>query len=489
MKANAAKTGAEARQSTSGSLGSSKAVRNILNKNNSNQKQEFTPRMKFEFQCENLAYRGVKNGPKKLLPRKYGPRDYIYKGTTGIRLETETGGVLEFETGWENQENLLAAIKEAVQITKHIDALEEDKNGFKMMPQKDLQKSLSGKESHTSPGLWSRTQYKYNDNERRTYNSYKTFENSQNESEIKKYKKYEKKDKEKQYERNKDSNGDYEEILAPDEHIYFKIIDKSWIAGIQSSEAIALTQFSSMLREHEPNMLNVVNAKVGKPMPGFERLRSFLQYIAYYIHRGQKGEDMKVGTPSKAAFLLMSRTSFSSMYRDLLTDKEQEAFRKLVQEGTILEVFGLTKTDVFFKYGYGTIAAKDGVTVDEFLQSIYNSKRKNKKDELSPPDEGSAAQGRFDVNTSPNKKDTNLIKIETRGTYRKFVNPNIKLLPSKKSIRAQPASNWVAYAQEISEYAATNRPRNMTGDPLPKKIGGTEADKNAFLDYIFDWFW
>jgi len=74
--------------------------------------------MKFEYQIKrNRLYRD--DGTKVLpLPRKYGPEDYLVKGKSGVRLESETHGQPEFETGWTRSwSKLISQINEAHQMT------------------------------------------------------------------------------------------------------------------------------------------------------------------------------------------------------------------------------------------------------------------------------------------------------------------------------------------------------------------------------------
>jgi hypothetical protein len=177
----------------------------------------------------------------------------------------------------------------------------------------------------------------------------------------------------------------------------------------------------------------------------------------------------------------MSRTSFSSMFRELLTAEEQKAFRNLVRNNKILDAFGLDRSDRFFFEGHGTARNNKGVTVHRFLESIYASKLKNRRDYLSPPREddlsiaGSAAMGRFDVETATGKKDSGLIRIETRATERSFIDPAIVRIPrsdvfpgrgGRFNVRVQPAKNWEAYARDLFLFAAVNRDRpDVADDP------------------------
>ena len=78
--------------------------------------------MKFEFQVSgNRIYKRDGANKVSLLPRKFGPEDYLAKGATGVRLESETDGKIEFETGWERTwGNLSAQITEAQEMAAEI---------------------------------------------------------------------------------------------------------------------------------------------------------------------------------------------------------------------------------------------------------------------------------------------------------------------------------------------------------------------------------
>ena len=87
--------------------------------------------MKFEYQIKdpdikNRVYRD--DGTHVLpLPRKYGPEDYLAKGESGVRLESETHGQLEFETGWSrNWFKLGSQIAEARLMTELMNGSKSD---------------------------------------------------------------------------------------------------------------------------------------------------------------------------------------------------------------------------------------------------------------------------------------------------------------------------------------------------------------------------
>ncbi len=71
--------------------------------------------MKFEYQFKK-NFINLDNGTDVYrLPRKFGPRDYLVRDSSGARLETETNGQIEYETSWEKKWSKLKAQVEAVQ--------------------------------------------------------------------------------------------------------------------------------------------------------------------------------------------------------------------------------------------------------------------------------------------------------------------------------------------------------------------------------------
>ena len=124
-------------------------------------------------------------------------------------------------------------------------------------------------------------------------------------------------------------------------------------------------------------ILNAANSE-GTPSTELVNLRSFLQIIVNYIKRGQGGmasasagafADVK-GMPAKQAFTLMSRTDFSSIYRRLLSKKEQSLFTNIVEKDGILNQLGLNRKSPFFIKGYGMKQHHSGPTVYQWLVGI-----------------------------------------------------------------------------------------------------------------------
>jgi hypothetical protein len=282
------------------------------------------------------------------------------------------------------------------------------------------------------------------------------------------------------WERKKGFEGVSEKILRGGEVLEVKIDDATWNSGIQSSEGILLEQYESLLREHEwpayrepviesaKAILDAANTE-GIPATELINLLSFLQIIINYIMRGQGGEasasagafaDVK-GKASKQAFILMSRTNFSSIYETLLTPKQKALYKKIVKSDAILSRLGLNRKSPFFIKGYGMDSHFTGPTVYNWLVGIHGG-----KDLLATgTGEGvSAAMGKYDVETEKGKKDTGLVKFETRNTT----------LGAWKE-----AKDWVSYAEGLFKYAAEHRKRpEVKDDPSTPRI---ETEKTTLI--------
>ena len=161
--------------------------------------------MKFEFQTKNTVFR---NDGKRavLLDRKYGPQDFLVKGSTGVRLESETNGVLEFEAGWHHKwSKLKERIEEAVDMTKQMSSAKAVGGGRKEFPF-DVSELRTGTAKEMKKGTW---------------------------------------------DPKPDMEGRNEKILTKGEQLEVNISDPSWNAGIQSSESFELSQYESFLKQHE----------------------------------------------------------------------------------------------------------------------------------------------------------------------------------------------------------------------------------------------
>ncbi len=262
----------------------------------------------------------------------------------------------------------------------------------------------------------------------------------------------------------------------------------SWTARIQVSESLALQEFESLLKEHE-TAVNVVNTlrlaqtifdslKPTHPTKAAlfkiinANLKGLLQMIVYYIVRGQGFEGNP--KPSKSAFRLMSRTSFYSIYKSLLTKEEQTLFKKLVKSGIIPSTLGLTNSDPVLKQGHGRVRARNKANpkIGKWLVSIYSGggshpdKGSKKTDLMSRPEHGSAAMGRFDVDTREGKKHSGLVRIEVR--------------LSKKHMGGndQPRDKWLSYVRKVFKQAL--KERSTRSGILPIDAIGKNGDRQLF---------
>jgi hypothetical protein len=383
------------------------------------------PRMKFEFQTRNLVWRNDGKG-SSLLGRKYGPSDFLVD-KKGVRLESETGGVLEFETEWFRKwPKLEKAIKTAVAMTAEMSSADPSKYDAtrKAFPF-DIDHLHKGTAKEKAQGFW---------------------------------------------DRRAGMEGSRKKILGPKELLEVEIVDPSWTAAIQSSESILLEYYEPYLRQHEVTAITdstVEHAKAilvatntgGLSAMETSKLRSFVQIIVNYIRRGMR-VDVK-GEPAKFAFRLMCRTNFASIYRSLLTEKEKKLFQKMVNSDLILKEMGLDRSSPVFRNGYGRDRPEPGPTVFQWLSQIPRG-----VDLLSARSgKGlSAAMGRYDVETRTGKKDRWLVKFETRGTIMG---------------RVKKAEDWVDYASSLFDLAS-NRERDALTFAQQQGVTG-ENDLTSFV--------
>lgn len=395
------------------------------------------PRMKFEFQTSNRIWRND-GTTASLLERKYGPNDFLVD-RKGVRLESETNGVLEFETEWfRSWPKLETAINKAVKMT-------DDMNGAAASKYEKSRKAFpfnvdhlrKGSKKEIGQGFW---------------------------------------------DRKAGMEGEKEKILRPEEELEVEIIDSAWKAGIQSSESFLLEYYESFLRQHEWPFYRdgtIKHAKAvldgantaGMSATEVAKLRSFLQIIVNYIMRGQGGTESEnagafadvEGMPAKQAFTLMSRTNFASMHKVLLTGKEKSLFEKIVKNDSLLKEMGLDRKSPFFIKGYGTKGHEPGPTVHQWLAGIVKG-----VDVLSARSgKGlSAAMGRYNVETRKGKKDQWLVKFETRNTILGAV--EIK------------AKDWVTYASKLFDQAGKRE-----GDALSLVQQQGVADETKLTNFVF----
>lgn len=396
------------------------------------QKNALLPRMKFEIQTFNKIWRNDGRTAATLL-RKYGPRDFLIRKKR-VRLESETHGVLEFETKWLRKRSAVKkAINKAIEMTEEMN----DADPAKFEPTRqvfpfNVDHLRVGSKKEKKRGYW-----------------------------------YAKKGME----------GRKEKILGAKEVLETAITDRLWKADFQSSECILLHQYEAYLKQHEwPDIIDSVIKQAKEILEAvrpaktsanqLSNLHSFLQMLVYYIQQGQ-GESVK-GDPSKYAFVLMSRTNFASIYRRLLRRDERRLFYKIVRQNDILNNMGLNRKSWFFIDGYGSFTDRRGVkksyrgpTVFQWLVGIYRG-----RDLLSGPSvKGmSDAMGKYSVETRRGKKDRWLVKFETRATI---------------LTRTFAVKDWLSYVMRLYDFAHERRrwPVAWVLSPL-----GSKAKR--FLDLI-----
>jgi hypothetical protein len=382
--------------------------------------------MKFELQTRNIVWRR-RGARRSKLPRKFGPKQKfgkkwedipLHKGKQGkaatakkegtaVELQSESGGFVEFETPkWFNSWCALKKrIKEAVELVKDIS--KAPKVG-------------------TSPDGYDLVEFPFDVSHLKRTRRFK-------------------------------------QGLRSGETLEVELRDPDWWAKIQPSESLELGQFESYLTEHghgpwateaitkAKELVRDANTE-GTPDAELGNLRSFLQLIITYIQNAQHDWEYEEKQAAKEYLSIMARTSFSSMYRELLSAREQKLFDRIVRDRAVLKKMGLTRRSRF--YAHGVHGPLKKLTVHEWLKSIPRAGRKrvrrgkeesrSQKDLLSLPRGGSAAMGRFDVETEPGEDETMLVRLEARAT---------------RQGQTKKAVDWVAYAEERFKKAATARGR------------------------------
>lgn len=364
--------------------------------------------MKFELQNKSSFIHAwdEATGEVPRLPRKFGSRDYIYKGASGARLESETDGQVEFETEWERKWPKLAAqLKEAYEMTKAINASPTVRiagTTYRRFPAK-----------FPIPHLRTRG-WRLTKQERRKG---KTFEDN--------------------------STKDHaDRPLKPTEHLVVHVKKPDWPAYIQISESMEMSQYPSLMRRYELDKYDPsspgskqkkksfdVEGKVTsiadgiidhvtkgfRPKGDVSDLRGFVELIVNLVVRGQYPASSPIGKAAKYTFAIMSRTHLGSVHKHVLTDEERELFRRFVADAQplLLDKLGLTKRSKFFVHGHGgsnkanpeILAWLNGLTHHRDLLSALHHGR----------GEISGAMGKFRVNEEE-KEQKGLVRFEVRIT-------------------------------------------------------------------------
>lgn len=405
--------------------------------------------IKLELQISfNRLYRTTNGKDKTLLPRKFGPKDFLHKGAIGrpassvsegtaVELQSETDGYVEFETPkwFRDWCDLKERIWEAARMCEE----------------------MNNAEVVSTSGTTKFVKFPFDIGHLRKAGS-----------------------------------------LGSKEYLLVEIEDADWNARIQVSEAVSIWHYESLLKEHESAGVATFVAAAAKEIlkkantagideSSLVKLLSFLQIIVYYVWRGQN-TSLKIGTsgkrhPSKFAFTLMCRTSFSSIYEVILNKDEQELFKKIVADKTILDKFTLTESSKFFIDGHGT--SKDKPTVSAWLKSIISPIKG--KDLLSYSKasadaggfNGSQAMGRFDARLPEDK-----IRFEARNSLTHGISAekdvpaavaaNFKalgyttkeMLDALRGAIVKPSKDWVSFAETVFKKAFNDRSDGFSGSDL-----------------------
>jgi hypothetical protein len=383
------------------------------------------------------------------------------KEQTAIELQSENEGVLEFETPkwFRDWSDLKERIEEAVSMTK---AINDQRGTTQEVADKTILDAIDKKKNTSTlgqvvewPALFSTAHLK--------------------------------------------------NLRADKRRLLVQITDPVWLARIQASEGIPLSEYKSLMQEHEepwvkdiviPTADNIFAtafqaAKLKKSTLNeslFANLKGFLQLIATYIVRGQV--QSMTGQISKSTFMLMARTDFGSMYKVLSAD-EQALFKTIVGDPkkasdnpilTALEpsinvergkralaALSLTRKSPFFFAKVGTHKGSEtfGPALYDWLRGITNG-----IDLLSGPGI-SDAMGAKSVQDKPGDKDFERAQFEVRGTvaHGGAVSPGGTVVVLGND---QPAANWLSFARGIFESAKT-RAADTPDDPTTPKVESSKT--------------
>ena len=268
-------------------------------------------------------------------------------------------------------------------------------------------------------------------------------------------------------------------LRADRRRLVVQIVDPAWRAKIQASEAVALRQYESLLRQHErPHIATIaigaadaVFAAVSARAPTIDasrlsNLKGFLQLVATYLARGQL--QAAAGEPAKFSFRLMARTDFGSMYKSLLSTEERRLFRSLVVDpsdpilteleplinaelsGRGLPAIAFGRSTRFFAVEVGETARTVGPSVHAWLRGMTQGK------DLLSGEAISDAMGAKRVTTTPGDKDFQRAQFEIRGT----------VMTGGNEI---PAAGWLDFAKKIFD-SAMARSADTPDDPSTPRV-------------------
>lgn len=311
--------------------------------------------------------------------------------------------------------------------------------------------------------------------------------------------------------------------LAADEELIVEIVSEDWPAKIQFSEGIELSQFGSLLKQHEQDEAYVKKFKELKPnlpktdfvtpsiqgmeavwedvvryigdenvlkneplLKGSEEkelndLKGFILLISSYLTRGQ-GTYVK-GDPSKFGFRLMARTGFYSMYQSLLNPQEQIIFKYLVEENVFImkmsdiltevakemyleeykhTVGNVSEDDYVIRHGYGSKHHTRGPKIGDWLESIYEGGG-------SHPTDGDIET---DLMSRPVGGSASMGRFEVEDDYGQKDTGLVRFeVRGSTSGTVVDADKWVSWVEERFKYAAENRSRtDLPDDPTTPDV-------------------
>jgi hypothetical protein len=385
-------------------------------------------RMKLEIQTNSVLYRVKKGSKPKPLPRKWGPQGFLVEstGTNTIELQAEAHGYVEFETPhWSHD---WCELKERVQAAVDmVDAMNK------------------------APVLRTKTRTVGTTTQTLRYIKFP-------------------------FNVDRLARSKYADGLGKGESLEVEILeaasgDPQWWAKIQASESFKLSQFDSYLKEHQPSLFtdadthatNILNQVNTAALP-VTNLRSLLLIILSYIkgvelsttaydtdHRYDKYETTPL---AKEHIFLASRTNFSWIYRQFLSNDERKLFKTIVVGRTLLKELGKTrKTRLFTKGFKGRRSQK--VTIHKWLISIYapTKTKTGERDILSNIGGDNRAMGRFPDESKPIKNsDRQLVKFEARG-----IDPAVHQ-------QEGPVGDWLTFAKDV--FKTGHDKRNLPGSKL-----------------------
>jgi len=419
--------------------------------------------MKYEYQIKRNRLLLDSGNSIIPLPRKFGPEDYLVKKASGARLESETHGQPEFETGWErNWTKLGAQISDAAQMAadmKGAASVTRDGKTYKEFPfASEIDHLFRGSHYRTGTipkkgkGLWLQSQAtgKYKVKRNRAPVKAKRSSRSATKARLdkgtkvtvsksrkgwryiakgdiegwvkrphlaKEYKRYESNE-------TKDSAGNKIYIDKPLTSGSKLLVDDSrnpsWKAYIQTSESFELGQFGSFFlsstarfkgkswkTETEDTARDLIKRGSSRELQSFVLL--VVNYIKMARGEGPYGTVGK-GKSVKYAFPVMSRTDIGSLYKSMSKPDREELDRLVAdKDDGILAKMGLDGSEKLFekRYPKGKKQRYEPLTVKNWLQKITGGK------DLLRGRGFPAAMGRFKIEDEKGKH-KGLMRAENR---------------------------------------------------------------------------